>query len=42
MTFGGNGAVTVGGDIGSEKNPGGFSANFDKVCSSSLYSKYSD
>jgi hypothetical protein len=31
MTFGGNGAVTVGGDIGSEKNPGGFSANFDKT-----------
>lgn len=31
VTFGGNGAVGIGGGIGSELNPGGFSANFDNT-----------
>ncbi|THU86364.1 glyoxal oxidase [Dendrothele bispora CBS 962.96] len=31
VTFGGNGAVTVGGNLGSQLNPGGFSAQFDDV-----------
>ncbi|TFY75621.1 hypothetical protein EWM64_g8389, partial [Hericium alpestre] len=28
--FGGNGAITTGGALGSDQNPGGFSANFDQ------------
>lgn len=30
-TFGGNAAITVGGNLGSELNPGGFSAAYDEV-----------
>ncbi|KAF8914509.1 glyoxal oxidase N-terminus-domain-containing protein [Mucidula mucida] len=30
-TFGGNGAITVGGDMGSVLNPGGYSASFDET-----------
>lgn len=30
-TFGGNGAVGIGGGIGSDLNPGGFSAHFDNT-----------
>ena len=30
-TFGGNGAVTVGGDMGSQLNPGGYSAAWDET-----------